>query len=469
MSSAQVFMVPPVSIKPTPQNWGIYIRPHGDDQFPALVASVEAQGVLEPITVSADGFIISGHRRHAAAETAGLALVPIICLDIEIGPMTPEERAKLLVAHNKGSRVKTATESITEAMVAVDPREAIRAAENRKAEVFVLAHSSFDLVKITAGSRRTNPCEHRGDLLAAVKTVLQDLGARNMLPTSGRHIHYKLLSVAPLTSKGVKGHPYGTCTGDSEKLGKLLTDARSAGLIPDNWITDETRPEYVIRVNHSIGDYVETVVANLFRNYYANVHRDQPAHVEIIVEKNTLFPLLKSHVANRLRIPISSARGYLSYPAGCRMVDRFRKSGKDRFVIIYVSDHDPEGMDMPAAFKKYLMHDHSVDVDVIRAAVTDVQIEKYNLPPDAEAKVSSCRYNKYVKRYGTKVWELDSMEPEILVQEVEQACRSVMDVDALNAALEQEKQDDVKLARLNAAVAKIIPDLLHNLENFTLS
>jgi len=34
VSSPQVFMVPPISIKPTPQNWGIYIHPDADDQFP---------------------------------------------------------------------------------------------------------------------------------------------------------------------------------------------------------------------------------------------------------------------------------------------------------------------------------------------------------------------------------------------------------------------------------------------------
>ncbi|MCX6880757.1 MAG: ParB N-terminal domain-containing protein [Verrucomicrobia bacterium] len=464
MSTTTVHEVPIDSIHQTPENWRIYIKPDADDQFAALVASVEELGILEPLTVSKDNFILSGHRRHAAAEAAGLDTVPIIRLDIEIGPMTPEERAKVLVAHNNGSRVKTATESIIEAMVAVDPGEAIRAAENRKANVFALAQTSHELVEVTEGSRRTNPCKQRGELLAAVQVILQDLANRDLLPTSARHIHYRLLSVGPLTSKGVKGHPYGTGKDDSEKLGKLLTDARSAGLIPDDWIADETRPESVIEHYDTIGDYVAGEVEGLFQHYFSNVHRDQPAHVEIIIEKNTLYPLLKSKVAHPLRIPISSARGYLSYPAGCRMVDRFRKSGKDRFVIIYVSDHDPEGMDMPSAFKKYLAFDHGVRVDVKRAAVTDEQIEKYELPPDAEAKPSSCRFKKYVARYGPKVWELDSMDMELLVREVERTCLSFLDVEALNAALEQEKQDDVKLARLNAAVARLIPDLLNTLE-----
>jgi hypothetical protein len=458
-------LVPITSIHPTPENWRIYIRPEADDQFPALVDSVEEHGVLEPLAISADNFILSGHRRHAAAVEIGLEFVPVIVAEgVEIGPMTPEERARVLVIHNSGSRVKTTMEGIAEAMVAVDASEAIAAAENRKAKVFAMAQTSHEMVEATEGSRRTNPQQQRGELLAAVEVIIKDLRRKALLPTSARHIHYRLLAVGPLTSKGIKGHRYGTEAGDSEKLGKLLTDARSAGLIPDDSIVDETRPSEGGGFYPSVGEYVAKEVESLFQCYLSNTHRDQPAHVEIIVEKNTIFPLIRSRVAGPLRIPISSARGYLSYPAGCTMVNRFRKSGKGRFVIVYVSDHDPEGMDMPAAFKKYLLEDHQVEVDVVRAAVTDEQIQKYKLPPDAEAKVSSCRYKKYVDQYGTKVWELDSMDMAVLAREVKEACLSFMDVDALNAAFEREKQDDVKLARLNAAVAASIPDLLKTLD-----
>jgi len=75
--------------------------------------------------------------------------------------MTPEERAKVLVMHNLGSRVKTVTESITEAMVTVDPSQAIRAAENRKAEVFTLVKTSHELISRKGGSRRTDPKQNR--------------------------------------------------------------------------------------------------------------------------------------------------------------------------------------------------------------------------------------------------------------------------------------------------------------------
>jgi hypothetical protein len=45
-----------------------------DDE--ALYESVKHSGVLEALTVSMDGFILSGHRRHWAALIAGLEHVP---------------------------------------------------------------------------------------------------------------------------------------------------------------------------------------------------------------------------------------------------------------------------------------------------------------------------------------------------------------------------------------------------------
>ena len=459
--------MPIESIRQTPENWRIYIRPEADDQFPALVASVREKGILTPLDVSKDGFVLSGNRRHAAAGEVGLETIPIIRHDIEVGPMPPEERAKVLVAYNHGTRVKTVTESITEAMMAVDPGEAIRLAENRKAQVFTKVKTSHELIESEGGSRRTNPEKQRGEFLCAVMDILRDLEDRDMLPISARHIHYKLLAGGVRTSAGKAGHSYGTKQSDCKLLSKLLTDARSRGNIDDSWLSDETRPTHSFDHCDTINEYVAGEVKGLFQNFFSNVHRDQPAHVEIIVEKNTIFPLLSKHISHELRIPISSARGYLSYPAACAIRNRFMASGKAELYIVYVSDHDPEGIDMPKSFVKYLEEDHGIEAKVIRAAVTDEQIEQYGLLADAEAKAKSSRYDSYVDLYGIRVWELDSMDPEILIHEVKQACLSCLDVESLNAALVSEKQADVKLGRLNAAVAKIIPDLLHNLENLT--
>ena len=41
-----------------------------------LADSIRKSGLLEPICVDEDGYIASGHRRHAAARLAGLTTIP---------------------------------------------------------------------------------------------------------------------------------------------------------------------------------------------------------------------------------------------------------------------------------------------------------------------------------------------------------------------------------------------------------
>jgi len=353
-------------------------------------------------------------------------------------------------------------------MVGIDPEEAIREARERKSKVYAMAQTSSDRVIVTTtGNRRTDPRKQRGEFLAAVIEILEDLRDRNMLPTTARHIHYKLLSIAPRVSKGKLGHPYGTDPkGDPGKLSDLLTDARSMKIINHSWITDETRGGYSTEHSGSIGDYVAEETENLFGNYFYNVHEDQPAHIELLVEKNTMFELIRKHIASQLRIPLTSARGYSSFPVSCRIAERFRKSGKDRLVIITICDHDPEGFDMPQAMEKYIKIDHGIEAELHRATITTEQIQKYNLPPCIGAKEDSSRFKNYVKHTGmTDAWELDALEPEFLIQEVDRKVRSFLEIEAFNAAWKREGEADLKLAMLRAAIAKQVPPLMAEIEN----
>jgi hypothetical protein len=467
-ASAAITAVAIDSIRPSKENWEIYRRPEADQDIPALAESIREIGIQQPLIVSEDLVIVSGHRRHSAAKLAGLTHVPVIIMQGEMRDLTDAERVKLLIDHNKGSRVKTAAETVAEAMAGIDPELAIEEARLRKSQVYTMAQTSTDRVIVTTtGNRRTDPRKQRGEFLAAVIEILESLLDRDMLPTSERHINYKLLGIAPRVSKGRKGIPYGTDPkGDPGKLSKLLTDARSAGIIPHSWITDETRGDYAIEHSGGIGDYVASATEDLFGNYFYNVHEDQPAHIELLVEKNTMFELIRKHIANKYRIPLTSCRGYSSFPVSCRIAERFRKSGKDHLVIITICDHDPEGFDMPQAMKKYIEIDHGIKAEIDRAAITTDQIRKYNLPPCIGAKEKSARFKNYVKQTGmTDAWELDALEPEFLIQEVDRKVRSFLNIEAFNAAWQRENEADLKLATLRAAIAKQVPSLMAEIES----
>jgi hypothetical protein len=62
------------AVRSAPENDVVYQPVSGEDPgIFDLARSIKEIGIQEPIVVSTDGFIISGHRRHMAAKIANLA------------------------------------------------------------------------------------------------------------------------------------------------------------------------------------------------------------------------------------------------------------------------------------------------------------------------------------------------------------------------------------------------------------
>jgi ParB-like chromosome segregation protein Spo0J len=73
-----VRVYPIESIVPSPENNAVYSTIAWDDpEIVELARSIKVYGVQEPLLISRDGFIISGHRRRVAALKAGLKEVPV--------------------------------------------------------------------------------------------------------------------------------------------------------------------------------------------------------------------------------------------------------------------------------------------------------------------------------------------------------------------------------------------------------
>src|SRR5262245_15520042 len=127
-------------IAPSPENILLYRPVTPDDEATiALAESIREHGILEPIVISADGFIISGHRRHVAAQIAGLSEVPCRTANIRRGDgeKANDEFGSLMREHNR-HRMKSRDELIREAIVSVDPKKAHRALTDyrrRKAKI----------------------------------------------------------------------------------------------------------------------------------------------------------------------------------------------------------------------------------------------------------------------------------------------------------------------------------------------
>src|SRR5262245_48475109 len=116
ITQADIIELPIESVRPSPENDELYHPPSpSDPTILALAKSIRSRGVQEPLVVTQDKWILSGHRRHYAAKLAGLRTVPC-----RIVPFRRDEDVKKFVRelpeYNQ-QRVKTFDEVVREEIV----------------------------------------------------------------------------------------------------------------------------------------------------------------------------------------------------------------------------------------------------------------------------------------------------------------------------------------------------------------
>jgi hypothetical protein len=177
------------------------------------------------------------------------------------------------------------------------------------------------------------------------------------------------------------------------------------------------------------------------KGYYRNLMQSQPNHIEIIGEKNTIAGVIRP-VAMTYTISYTIGRGYSSLPPRHDMAVRFKQSGKEKLILLVLSDFDPEGEDIARSFAQSMRDDFGItNIVPIKVALTAEQVEHLNLPPNLTAKKTSSRRKGFVERFGENVFELEAIPPATLQQYLRDAIDEVIDVDAYNAEIDREKQD----------------------------
>ncbi|QTN29643.1 site-specific DNA-methyltransferase [Rhodoferax sp. AJA081-3] len=72
-------------------------RTHSDEQVAQIAASIAEFGFTNPILVGADGVIVAGHGRVAAAQKLAMAMVPVVVLE----HLSSTQRRALVIADNR--------------------------------------------------------------------------------------------------------------------------------------------------------------------------------------------------------------------------------------------------------------------------------------------------------------------------------------------------------------------------------
>jgi DNA-binding Lrp family transcriptional regulator len=429
-----------------------------EPSFLALVDNIQENGILEPLVVSADGYILSGHRRHAAAEHLGLKHIPVrVRYDISYGS-DPNTFLRLLASFNR-QRVKTTSEQLREEVALTSDYSLARVRDLRRDAAAV---NSGGVVRLR-GEKRRSVIQDKQQLRSAIIQVVN--GERKNWPLSDRAVHYRLLNIPNLVRNDRTKTPYENTSACYDDATNMLTRLRLDGSIPFEAIADETRPVTLWDTHRNVGDFVRQECDRFLANYWRNLLQSQPNWIELLVEKNTVASQLRN-VAAKYTVPMTSGRGYSSLPPRKDMVDRFFKSGREKLVVVVVSDFDPEGQDIPNSFGVSLRDDFEVPEEqlvIVKAALTAEQIRTMNLHEGQLSKDTSSRYKRFVAEHGERAWELEALTADQLREIVEATIRKVLDLESFEAEVEREEREqeelDEKRRRLRQTLVDDVNDM----------
>jgi hypothetical protein len=442
-------------LKPSPENLELYRSVSDDPGIEALAESIRTHGLHEPLIVMRDNYIVSGHRRHAALRRIGQVFAPCRVLPCRRQDMSRDDFIALLREHNR-QRAKTVAEQVREELVDIDRADAYATlCELRDKSVYAAERNGVEALRIEGEKRRYQISGQKAQHVQYVKQVVFT-DRRDYWPLSVRGVHYALLNYTFLRNIP-RNLAYANDDDSYQATSDLITRLRLNDTIPWEAFDDPTRPAKLFRPFSDVRRFIRQQVQHLLAGYWRNLLQTQPNYVEVVCEKNTIYHIV-TRVTERYQVPTSSGRGFNSIDPWHDLVTRYADSGKDRLIVIVLSDYDPEGEMIPQVAGRTLRDDFGVeDLTIIKAGVTREQIDRFELPPQNFAKEKSSNHAWFVARNDgdDAVFELEAMDPKGLQDELESVIQSVLDMDLFNreAAIEQDEAAHLEAARRTAAKA----------------
>jgi hypothetical protein len=237
-------------------------------------------------------------------------------------------------------------------------------------------------------------------LIEKANLIIEDMLSQGFDLTL-RQLYYQFVSkdLIPNTERSYKN------------LGSVINDARLAGLIDWDHISDRTRS---LRQN-SHWQNPQDIMNGAARSYKIDLWARQKYRPEVWIEKDALVGVIEG-VCREEDVPFFSCRGYTSQSemwAGAMRLKAWAEKHDQTPVIFHLGDHDPSGKDMTRDVTDRIeLFMGSVRLE--RLALNMDQIEQYHPPPNP-AKVTDSRATAYIAEFGDSSWELDALEPRVIV------------------------------------------------------
>ena len=265
------------------------------------------------------------------------------------------------------------------------------------------------------------PREKTLKIIMEAKTVLEESS-----PMTLRQLFYALVSRQIIDNT----------KGSYKAVGHALVYARQNDLISWDDIEDRLRRPRHVSMWDGLVDFAETAS----QAYRRNVWPTQSTYFEVWLEKDALSGIFEA-ILRQYGVTLNVGRGYDGWSSIYNAANRFG-DGDDK-AILYFGDFDPSGEDMVRSLRDRLAFFGS-EPEITKSALTENDIEKYNLPPDF-TKESDTRQAAFIEKFGDKAVELDALPLTILEERIEHEIRARMNIDALEIILSKENKERKKL------------------------
>jgi hypothetical protein len=298
--------------------------------------------------------------------------------------------------------------------------------------------------------RVDTPARHRdGEWLATAAAEL----------IGDRKIHLRGLHYAVINRPMPDGTVY---VNDAAHWEWLQSDAAKAarwlGYIPFDRIADQRNAEPVVRefeypepyaylsteISVEIPDDIEPTL------YTSDFRGVQPYKLVMIGEKSSLDPVL-SPVAAQFEADLYLPTGEMSDTLIYRIARTALRDGRP-MVVLYFSDCDPAGWQMPISVARKLQAFGellgALEFEVHRVALTPDQVREHGLP-SAPLKDTELRAGKWTAAMGVEQTEIDALaalQPELLTRIAREACGRFFDA-TLAGRVRQYREEWLDRAR----------------------
>lgn len=270
-------------------------------------------------------------------------------------------------------------------------------------------------------------------LISLVNGVIEDYQSQGYTLTL-RQVYYQMVArdIIPNNERSYKN------------VGKLINNARLAGLVDWNAIEDRTR-NLRKRPNWNCPQEIIDAIAS---QYHIDYWMDQDRYVEVWVEKDALVGIV-GKICDKLDVPYFSCRGYTSQSElwGAAMRLRKRISNGQSPVILHLGDHDPSGIDMSRDIIDRMDMFGAHNLEFLRLALNRDQIDAYDPPPNP-TKLTDSRARGYIESHGYECWELDALDPNVISELIEQNVLKFRDEDVYRTMKDREEEERMQLERL---------------------